>query len=291
MDQEKILNLAEQDLRRSLIFCDAVQSSNRKLTTRKLNVIGNMVGHCSVLTSDENLRRAREDCRLAACYEEISERQKLLKSLKDDKKKFNIIGEIPGAISKLKKRNCDFTKLFKPELSAILFSVFGIMEDPDKCKKPELLQKIKLNLENNKEKFESSTSLKLPPAFSDNISTMQDPVSTINSSTPKGSQSKVNDIPTDTPTTNATPNILIAPTMKSPHHKCSYDSCHTEGHFLYKKLSEKCNISTCMNELHHVCMIEFGSSRYGEDAEKVGMRKLCASCFAKAAQDVGLFSM
>ena len=103
MDQEKILNLAEQDLRRSLIFRDAMQSSNRKLATRKLNVIGNMVGHCSVLTSDENLRRAREDCRLAACYEEISERQKLLKSLKDDKKKCSIIGEIPGAISKLKK--------------------------------------------------------------------------------------------------------------------------------------------------------------------------------------------
>ena len=66
MDQEKILNLAEQDLRRTLIFRDAMQSSNRKLATRKLNVIGNMVGHCSVLTSDEHLRRAREDCRLAA---------------------------------------------------------------------------------------------------------------------------------------------------------------------------------------------------------------------------------
>mmetsp|Transcript_27672 Transcript_27672/g.55397 ORF Transcript_27672/g.55397 Transcript_27672/m.55397 type:complete len:80 (-) Transcript_27672:9-248(-) len=79
--------------------------------------------------------------------------------------------------------------------------------------------------------------------------------------------------------------------MKSPHHKCSYDSCHTEGQILYKMLSENCNISTCMNELHHVYMIEFGSARYGEDAEKAGMRKLCASCFVKAAQDEGLFSM
>ena len=53
----------------TLRFRDAMQSSNRKLATIKLNVIGNIVGHCSVLASDENLRRTREDCRLAVCYE------------------------------------------------------------------------------------------------------------------------------------------------------------------------------------------------------------------------------
>ena len=86
IDQNIILNLAEQDLRRSNIFHDAMQMSSRKLSTRKLNVIGNMVGHCSVFTRNENLRRSKEDSRLAASYEEIIERQKKLKSLKDGKK-------------------------------------------------------------------------------------------------------------------------------------------------------------------------------------------------------------
>ena len=73
-DQNIILNLAEQDSRRSNIFHDTMQMSNRKLSTRKLNVIGNMVGHCSVLTRNENLRRPKEDCRLTVSYEAIIER-------------------------------------------------------------------------------------------------------------------------------------------------------------------------------------------------------------------------
>ena len=52
-DQLQILNLTKQDLRRSTIFQYTMQKSGRKPATRKLNVIGNMVGHCSVLTSEK----------------------------------------------------------------------------------------------------------------------------------------------------------------------------------------------------------------------------------------------
>ena len=52
-DQIQILNLSEKDLRRSKYFQDVMQKSNRKLATRKINVIGNMVGHFSVLTSEK----------------------------------------------------------------------------------------------------------------------------------------------------------------------------------------------------------------------------------------------
>ena len=51
-DQVQILNLADQDLRRLTISRDAMQNSSRKLATRKLDVIGNMVGYCSVLTGE-----------------------------------------------------------------------------------------------------------------------------------------------------------------------------------------------------------------------------------------------
>ena len=54
----QISNLAKQYLRRSKYFQDAMHKSSRKLATRKINVIGNMVGNCSVLTSEENLKRA-----------------------------------------------------------------------------------------------------------------------------------------------------------------------------------------------------------------------------------------
>ena len=60
-DQLQILNLDDQDLRRSTILQNAMQKSSKKISTRKINVIGNMVGHCSVLISEENLKRATED--------------------------------------------------------------------------------------------------------------------------------------------------------------------------------------------------------------------------------------
>ena len=52
-----------------------MQKSGRKPATRKLNVIGNMVGHCNVLTSEKNLKRSTEDMQTAASYVYITERQ------------------------------------------------------------------------------------------------------------------------------------------------------------------------------------------------------------------------
>ena len=51
-DPLKNLNLSKQDLRRSKKFQDAIQKSSRKLATRKLNMIVNMVGNCRVLTGE-----------------------------------------------------------------------------------------------------------------------------------------------------------------------------------------------------------------------------------------------
>ena len=73
-EQLQILNFVEHDLQKSNIFRDAMGKSSRKLATRKLNVIGNLTGQSSVITSGENLRRAQEDCRRASTYEKIKER-------------------------------------------------------------------------------------------------------------------------------------------------------------------------------------------------------------------------
>ena len=72
---------------------------------------------------------------------------------------------------------------------------------------------------------------------------------------------------------------------KSPHHKCTYADCQLDSHLFYNKSSEKCGRSSCSLELHHSCMIEYGSNTYGEAAEEVGMMKLCKLCFTAAATD------
>ena len=72
------------------------------------------------------------------------------------------------------------------------------------------------------------------------------------------------------------------PSAKSPHHSCTFTDCHVDGHLFYKVASEKCNI--CNLELHHVCMIEHGTNVYGEASEQIGLKKLCKSCFTKAAE-------
>ena len=102
-DQNKLLNLAEQDIRRSTIFQEAMMKSNRKLATRKLNIIGNMAGHCSVLTSNENIKRAREDCRLASTYEEINERQRKEKNSKKKQKRDDLIQHYTTGLERLVK--------------------------------------------------------------------------------------------------------------------------------------------------------------------------------------------
>ena len=76
------------------------------------------------------------------------------------------------------------------------------------------------------------------------------------------------------------------PLPKSPHHKCTYDECHTNAHMFYNKSSEKCN--KCSQELHHVCMIDYAAKLYGEDGERVGMKKLCKSCIEGVAKQMKL---
>ena len=49
-----------------------MHKSSRKLATKKINEIGNMVGHCSVLTSEENLKIATEDMKLPTTNEDIT---------------------------------------------------------------------------------------------------------------------------------------------------------------------------------------------------------------------------
>ena len=74
------------------------------------------------------------------------------------------------------------------------------------------------------------------------------------------------------------------PSSKSPHHNFSCAHCHLSNHMFYKKASEKCGIESCSLELHHICMLEYGTKTYGEESESIGMRKFCESCFTKAAK-------
>ena len=107
-----------------------MQKSSRKLATRKLNMIVDMVGHCSALTSEDNLKRDTKYMQLAENYEYIIERQKQFKSLKQNKLKYAIMDALPSEITKLKTNNCDFAKITKIELAAIMWSVFKYFTIP-----------------------------------------------------------------------------------------------------------------------------------------------------------------
>ena len=122
-DQLQILNLSEKDLRRSKFFQDVIQKSIRRLGSRILNLIGNMVGNCSVLTNEKNLKRSAEDMQTAASYVYMTERHKLFKSLKHYRLKNVMMDALPSAITKLKTNNCDFVKSTKRELAEILLYV------------------------------------------------------------------------------------------------------------------------------------------------------------------------
>ena len=104
-------------------------------------MIGNMVGHCSVLTSEENIKRATEDMQLAETYEDITEIQEQSTSLKHEKLKYAMMDDLSSAITKFQTNNYDFAKITKIELAEIMLSLFKIVEDPSKINKPELVQK------------------------------------------------------------------------------------------------------------------------------------------------------
>ena len=76
-----------------------MQKSSRKLATRKFNVIGNMVGHCSVITREGNIKIATKEMQLAATYEDITEGQKTFKSLKHDRLKYTMMDSLPSEIT------------------------------------------------------------------------------------------------------------------------------------------------------------------------------------------------
>ena len=152
-----------------------MEKSSRKLATRKLNVIGNLTGHSSVITSDENLRRAQEDCRLASTYEEINERQKQFKDMEIVQKKNEIKLATDSGISKLRSNGCDFDRLTKIQLAGILLSIFNMYEDPEKNPKPKLLKLLRDTLQDQGDKFETLTEISLPIEENYIIPDIQDP--------------------------------------------------------------------------------------------------------------------
>ena len=88
-------------------------NSGRKLATRKLNIIGSLTGYSSVITSDENLKRAQEDCRLVSSYKEINEKQKQIKDMRIVKKNNEIKQATASGLIKLRSNGCDFYRLTK----------------------------------------------------------------------------------------------------------------------------------------------------------------------------------
>ena len=75
---------------------------------------------------------------------------------------------------------------------------------------------------------------------------------------------------------------------KSPHDQCTYIDCQVTGSMFLNKTSSKYNTKTCKNQLHQVCNINFASDTYGEDAERLPMKKMCKACLEKSLINIGV---
>ena len=62
---------------------------------------------------------------------------------------------------------------------------------------------------------------------------------------------------------------------KSTHHQCTYSYFQVTGSMFFYKTSEKFNTNTRTHQLRHVCNINYASDTYGEDSERLPMKKMC----------------
>jgi hypothetical protein len=94
----------------------------KKLAKRRLDAVGNIQAHCVELSDPVRQKRLRTQLELAASIAEISRMAAQESKEKKAQDGLELDKALPDAIVKLKKHNCDFSKLFVKELRAVGWS-------------------------------------------------------------------------------------------------------------------------------------------------------------------------
>ena len=122
-DALKCIQPTQSELRRANILHDSFgKRAIQKGAKRKLNNIGNMVGHCAVVNDETNMVRMRENLIFAESMAEIVRREKGDKAQKDRDSIQKQEERAPDAGRKLEKWEQKVASLTVPEIETILYN-------------------------------------------------------------------------------------------------------------------------------------------------------------------------
>ena len=96
---------------------------------RKLDAIAAVRGHSGLLNDEKCLRRLRAQLDLAQSVSEIKSQERLAKKAKTEAATGELFDVAPRALTKLRSKGGDVTKLFKNEVHAIAYRYFATTLD------------------------------------------------------------------------------------------------------------------------------------------------------------------
>lgn len=148
------VNPTEKDLRHGQIMRDATgDGAKKKIAKRKLTNLGYMQGYCELVTSDERVKRMKQDLKLAASVAAINVAEAKEKEEKKAGEQKEVQDKAPKAVEKLEKNGRDITKLTKMEISAIMSAAYRTYISPKKSGKgygkDDFVKKLKEKMNGN----------------------------------------------------------------------------------------------------------------------------------------------
>ena len=155
-DALKCIQPTQSELRRANILHDSFgKRAIRKGAKRKLNNIGNMVGHCVVVNDETNMARMRENLTFAESMAEIVRREKADKTQKDRDSIQKQEERAPDAGRKMEKWERKVASLTVLEIESILYRVYNISLSGSKLRKPDYVRALERELSTNLGKYEA----------------------------------------------------------------------------------------------------------------------------------------
>jgi len=128
--RRSVLNPSEQDYTLGAIMKAAGGGGGLVAgPKRKLDAIAAVRGHSGLLNDEKCLRRLRAQLDLAQSVSEIKSQERLAKKAKTEAATGELFDVAPRALTKLRSKGGDVTKLFKNEVHAIAYRYFATTLD------------------------------------------------------------------------------------------------------------------------------------------------------------------
>lgn len=131
------------DSKRNIMADSYGIGAKMKLARRKLDGLGNYKNQCCTLNSDKLVARRTNMMQLAASLAEVENNKQQEKEAANELIKTELLNTTEASLKKLIDHKGLLTKLFKIDLSSILFKFYGKLHDPKKHTKLVLMSILK----------------------------------------------------------------------------------------------------------------------------------------------------